>query len=384
MNARQHSSHRGLLTPFAGPERHAPLDAIIVPSGRPARALDQAIAAAKQHDALLVVLCSMLAKADSAADRASRAGARVLALDTAQLPAGTVPELATDRLLRSSRYNRNTDTGLKRNLGLLLARLAGWERIFFLDDDILLPALPDLTAAAGLLDEFPVVGLANRGMPDNSVVCHALRDVGVEQDTFIGGGALAVGRAAFESFFPDVYNEDWFFVMEWVRRRRAAVTGKAFQRRYDPYQSVVRARGEELGDTLAEGIFGLLDSGRPLADADERYWAAFLHDRRRIIRDVLGRVRESAIEPGRKARMIDALLAGFRRSQTIQPEFCVRYLRAWQGDCARWREHVDELDRDHRGGSEEKALAALGIGHLAEWGVTGARPRSATPPLAPV
>jgi hypothetical protein len=359
-----------LLTRFnARDAPHAPLDAIVVPSSRPARYLDQAIVAARERETLLVVLCSKLAKARAAAAEASEAGVQVVAIDTDLLPAGLVPQLATDKLLASSRYNRNTDTGLKRNLGLLIAVLASWNRIFFLDDDIELPASADLASAAGLLDDFPVVGLANMGMPDNSVVCHALREVGVEQDTFIGGGALAVGEAAFESFFPDIYNEDWFFLMDGVRLRRAAVTGNAHQRDYDPYQSVLRARGEELGDTLAEGIFGLLDSGRPLADANERYWSEFLHDRRRIMRDVVKRVRDSAIEPARKPKMVAALEAGFRRSQSINPEFCVRYLRAWQADCVRWRGHLDELRRDHRGGpGVEKALATLGIRHLAHRG----------------
>ncbi|WP_372666599.1 hypothetical protein [Amycolatopsis kentuckyensis] len=387
MNARQHTSHRGLLTPLDGPRADASIDAIIVPNGRPARYLEQAITAAKRQEALLVVLCSKLATASNAAVEARRAGAEVVAIDTDSLPPNLVPQLATDRLLKSSRYNRNTDTGFKRNLGLLLAVLAGWERIFFLDDDIELPEPEDLTKAAGLLDDhLPIVGLANAGMPDNSVVCHALREVGEAQDTFIGGGALAVGAAAFESFFPDIYNEDWFFLLDGVRLRPAAVTGRAFQRDYDPYQSVVRARGEELGDTLAEGIFGLLDSGRGLTDAGEQYWAEFLHNRRQIIRDVIKQVRASAIDPARQMRMVAALDAGFRRSQLISPEFCVRYIRAWQADCVRWGGHLDELRRRHSGGpGVEKALATLGIAHLAQWGVdvTGATPRSSAPRAVP-
>ena len=31
---------------------------------------------------------------------------------------------------------RNSDLSIKRNTGLLLARMLGWDRIFFLDDDI--------------------------------------------------------------------------------------------------------------------------------------------------------------------------------------------------------------------------------------------------------
>src|SRR5207248_2672515 len=271
-------------------------------------------------------------------------------LDVDLLPGRLVPEFATDKLLRPTRFHRPVDTSMKRNLGLLLASLAGWERIVFLDDDIVLHAPGELSAAVGLLGEFPVVGLANTGMPDNSVVCHARRDIGTDQDTFIGGGAMAVSESAFGSFFPNIYNEDWFFLLDGLRLRPSAVTGAAFQYDYDPYSDPRRARGEELGDTLAEGVFGLLDNGLGLAEADKAYWAEFLFARRRVIRTTIEGVLASSIEPPERARMVAALKAAIGRSHLITPELCVRYLRAWQSDRLRWQKHLRELRRDHRGG----------------------------------
>ncbi|MEV6445223.1 hypothetical protein [Amycolatopsis sp. NPDC051716] len=262
-------------------------------------------------------------------------------------------------MLRHSRYKRKVDTSLKRNLGLSIAALAGWRRILFLDDDIDLPDLEDLSVAAGALAEHAVVGLENDGMPDNSVVCHALRDIGVDQATFIGGGALAVGEDAYDSFFPNIYNEDWFFLLDGMGLRPSAVTGLATQKPYDPYRDADRARGEELGDTLAEGVYGLLDSGLGLGDADEKYWRAFLPDRRRIIRHTLERVESSTIEPAQKGRMITALKAAIGRSHLIEPELCVDYLRAWQTDNVNWCSHIRESRQDVVG--LEGALASLGI-----------------------
>ncbi|MDT7801909.1 MAG: hypothetical protein QOI78_5342, partial [Actinomycetota bacterium] len=185
MNLRQHQSHKDLLTNVeADGAPRAALDAIIVPNGRTAPYLRQAIAAAKENDVFLLVLCSMLGDASSAALEAKRAGVRVAAINIDEVPTDLVPAFATDRLLLDCRFHRRVDTSLKRNLGLLIARLAGWERILFLDDDIVLPDPTDVAAAAGLLDEHAVVGLANSGMPDNSVVCHALRDIGAAQETF--------------------------------------------------------------------------------------------------------------------------------------------------------------------------------------------------------
>lgn len=373
MNARQHTSHAKLLTSVdAGKAPWAGLDAIIVPNGRPVAYLKQAINAAKQTGAHLLLLCSLRADASSAALAAKRAGVPVTAINTDLLPDWLVPAFATDKLLRGSQFHRDVDTSLKRNLGLLIAMLTGWKRILFLDDDIELPEPADLAAAAGLLRDHPVVGLRNAGMPDNSVVCHALRAIGETQDTFIGGGALVVGEKAFRSFFPNIYNEDWFFLLDGRSLRSPAVTGTAVQRDYDPYRDARRARGEELGDTLAEGIYGLLDNGLGPADADESYWAEFLLHRRQIILRTIAGVEGSAIEPAQKARMVASLKAAIGRSHLITPNLCVLYLRAWQADCAKWRSHVTELSRDCGRPTDIKhTLAALGIAGFAQPGIDG-------------
>ncbi|WP_439382313.1 hypothetical protein [Amycolatopsis lexingtonensis] len=382
MTARQYESHRGLLAAFDAVDApRAEFDAIIVPTGRPAAYLRQAISVAKDHDVLLLLLCSMRSTTSGAVFEAKNAGVRALVIDTDLLNRRLVPEFATDEILRFTRFGRPTDTSFKRNLGLLIAALAGWERILFLDDDIALPDPADLGAAAGLLGEYPVVGLANAGMPDNSVVCHAIRDAGRKQDTFIGGGALAVGEAAFGSFFPNIYNEDWFFLLDGFGLRPSAVTGTAFQRPYDPYRDDLRARGEELGDTLAEGVFGLIESYLGLAHVDQAYWREFLVHRRRIIHDTIKLVQASPIEAAVRERMVAALKAAIGRSRLITPELCMVYLRAWETDCVRWRRRVAQLRRDHQGGSGvEHAVAALGI-PLAQAGVdvrvtTGAGRRS--------
>jgi len=368
VNPRQHESHQDLLAHFDTEDvSGAAMDAIIVPTSRPAPYLRQAIAAAKDRNVFLLFLCSKLSTTSGAILEAKNAGVRAIAIDVDLLNPGLVPTFTTDEILRFTRFRRQTDTSFKRNLALLIAVLAGWKRILFLDDDIELPNPADLGVAAGLLDEYPVVGLANAGMPDNSVVCHAIRDAGQKQDTFIGGGALAVGEAAFSSFFPNIYNEDWFFLLDGMKLRPSAVTGTAIQKPYDPYRDARRARGEELGDTLAEGVFGLFDSHLGLAQATKSYWREFLADRRRIIRGTIKLVQESPIEDRQRARMVDALKAAIGRSELITPELCVRYLRAWQQDCVSWRQRITDLRRDHHGGSGvEHAVEALGIPLLAQ------------------
>jgi hypothetical protein len=202
----------------------------------------------------------------------------------------------------------------------------------------------DLRAAAGLLQSYEAVGMANTGFPDNSVVCHGRRAVGHFQGSFIGGGALAVRVNRIRSFFPNIYNEDWFYLLGDARLSSTAVTGRVDQKEFDPFRDPHRARTEEFGDCLAEGIYALLDVGRRIQDADEAFWRQFLDDRGRLIADVLARIPTVKGRTGpEKGRMVEALKAAQGRRELISPQLCVRYLAAWMADRSRWQAYLKQL-----------------------------------------
>ena len=339
-----HGSHRQLLSAPLPIRFPADVDAIIVPTARNVATLDSAIQLAGKLQSTLVALCSRWSSAGEVARRVEGKGVKLIAVDVSELPAGVVPAFETDRILAGTRFERRTDTSLKRNLGLLLARLIGWQRIVFLDDDIRVPEPTDLCQAVGLTTHYAGVGLAIDGMPDNSVVCHAFRAAGGAQDVFVGGGALAVGAKSLSSFFPNIYNEDWFFLLDDDGLRRTTITGTAVQRPYDPYLER-RARMEELGDCLAEGLFWLLDNGRSPRDADLEHWRDFLGRRVEFITDVIGMVERMGGDSGQRHRMLQSLKAARGRCHSINPGLCVRYVEAWRADRDTWRRHVDDAYR---------------------------------------
>ena len=339
-----HPSHRDLLwTPEASAGHVAQVDAIVVPTVRPPAYLLDAATAAMALDCPLITLHS--GKWTSAREAAGRLPPEVnlIAIDLADPERLRLPPLGTSRLLAGTRFATRTDTSAKRNVGLILARMADWRRVIFLDDDIVVRDPDHLRQAAGLLEPYNIVGLSVGGFPDNSVVCHAYRAVGGEQQSFIGGGALAVAVKRACSFFPNVYNDDWFYLLDAAQKglQPSAVVGQVEQRPYDPFRTPDRARCEELGDVLAEGAFWLLDQGKPLTDADLRYWEDFLARRKRFVRRVLGRVSEAPIEPAQRARMEAALRASLGRLEFITADICRDYLRAWAADRERWRKFID-------------------------------------------
>jgi hypothetical protein len=244
--------------------------------------------------------------------------------------------------------------------------LLRWKRVVFLDDDIRVPDPADLRRAVSLLDTHTAVGLGIGGFPDNSMVCHAFREAGGSQETFIGAGALAVDVKRNRSFFPNIYNEDWFFVLDAGKRlQQVATVGQVIQAPYDPYRPE-RARTEEFGDVLAEGTFWLLDQGRSASDGDLAHWREFLTKRKRFIGRVIRMVESTtAIEPTERERRVEALNAALGRLARITPELCVDYHKALIVDQERWQRHIQAIRQQQRL-RREPALDSLAR--------TGARP----------
>ena len=255
-----------------------------------------------------------------------------------------LPKWETSRLLAGTVFDRRTDTSAKRNIALLLSRMLGWSRVLFLDDDITELDPDDVRRASGLLDTYNAVGLRVGGMLDHSVVCHAYRQAGGSQQAFIGGGALAVHLERSTSFFPDIYNDDWFFLLDGDKGiQPVGVTGTVRQFPYDPFRNPDRARGEELGDVLAEGIYWLLDQGGSVANADQAHWIKFLVRRRRFIERVLRMVeQDGTLESAERARRIAALKGSLGRLKLITPKLCEDYLRAWAADRQRWHRELQK------------------------------------------
>lgn len=343
--ADHHGSHRSLLWTPDEPSSHSgKLDAIIVPTIRRPTVLRHAAEIATSLGCALVTLHSgKWTSAREAAQQLSRE-TNLIAIDMPAHASLCLPVLETSRLLANTRFARRTDLSIKRNLGLALCHMVGWDRIIFLDDDITVCDTTDLSQAAGLLDTHNAVGFLIDGFPDHSVVCHAYRMVGGPQQSFIGGGALAVQVARNYSFFPDIYNDDWFYLLDAKKGLQpVATTGRVIQSPYDPFRNPDRARAEELGDVLAEGAFWLFDQNRSLMDADLRYWQDFLDRRGRFITHVLGLVKQADIEESEKGRMMAALKASTGRLAHITPELCHDYLRACATDRELWRDHIDRL-----------------------------------------
>jgi hypothetical protein len=231
----------------------------------------------------------------------------------------------------------------------LLARLHGWNKIAFVDDDVVLTQTSSLGRLAGQLDQHQVAGMLVRKYPDNSVVCHARRLAGLDQDVFVTGAVLGVHCNSLPlCFFPNIYNEDWFFFAKEAAARKLPCVGQARQIEYDPFASPERARWEEFGDLLGEGMYALIGRedpsmsfGQQLRAATRSYWSRFIgarHDLLAEIKNQLSGFLDKDPDNAHVSSAVDSLTAAENQlDSTITADLCVDFLRAWREDVAEWQ-----------------------------------------------
>jgi hypothetical protein len=366
-------SHVSLLrdvSAFPVPSSRSRLDAIVVPAARPSSGLQEVLSLSAQLSVPLVVLCSRQTQVEQVAKRVTDTfGARALVVEVPEgykLTEG--PALAAATRFQEASARRTSDLSVKRNIGLLLGRLRGWNKILFVDDDISRFRPSDIERLTDYLDRHAVASMVSRSFPDNSVVCHARRLAGLKQDVFVGGAVLGVNlRRPGLSHFPDIYNEDWFFFARQANARDLPKIGEVHQAEYLPFLDPKRAEDEEFGDLLAEGLYARFETtpGREFRDqfalaTREDYWRRFIGIRGEMIDRVKVRLSRAQHDHPTIQQALESLRRSENQLSRIPPALCVDFMESWQEDDVRWHETVARSDATL---SERDALAELGLTH---------------------
>jgi len=325
-----------------------------VPTNRPVKSLRDCIDLARETSIPLIVVCSKRVTKDQVVDATTGEKVEGFAVDLPWPPANPFKEItfatSTEEDLLVASFGLTRDLSTKRNLGLAVARMLGWQRLMFLDDDISDVHKGEVDALAAALDNHNVSVLIPDYYPDNSVACHAYRLGGGDQGRFASAGAMGVRCDRDDlPFFPNIYNEDWFFFSKEAARHKIARVGASRQREYDPFEDPLRAIKEEFGDLLAEGLYTRLDDNLDISGADEAYWEEFRGSRA----DFLRRAAESlARHPARNldntlGRKVRAAQVSIRAAQgqlkLIGSELCQKFVDSWQADLVMWQDYLTGL-----------------------------------------
>lgn len=225
--------------------------------------------------------------------------------------------------------------GLSRNYSLWLARFLGFKKVLMVDDDILIKDFSQIARPLKLLGQFAMVGAKTLGMPDDSFVGHVLRLSGITEHDFISAQFLAINLESVSYPFPNVYNEDWIFILLHLRDAPMARCGSIVQLSYDPFEnSVDRSIFQEPGEILCEGIIrGVTLENRPELLFQEAFWLRVLEERRAF----LEQVRELAVPPEYRTSVSSALGSLLTFHTSADPGAFVKCCLAYQGRIGGWR-----------------------------------------------
>jgi hypothetical protein len=354
---------------------------VVVPLSRPEPVLETPARIAAELGWPLVLLCSRGNQAVRVCRivRESWPEVRLTGADLLHRDLLRAPGVWTTASHRAAQEREGIDTNRKRNIGLATARMTGRPWVLFVDDDVLrLGTHAVLDAMAHLRSTGRrVAGWPCDWFPDNSVVHHARRDfLGLHQDVFLTGAALLVHLEGWDPpGFPPMYNEDWLFLHQPIARGLVVAGPDIGQATYDPYARPERARDEEFGDVLGEGLFHLLHVREPVEVATEAaYWHSVHAKRTKLIRRIVAELRERlavVATESEQARLVHALAAieeSRKQLTRATPASLADFVRRWRLDEQLWRSYLTRLPpRD----TLKQALVYLG---LHESWIVGAEP----------
>jgi hypothetical protein len=269
----------------------------------------------------------------------------------------SLADLVTSDILFT--FPKDNDLAAKRNFGLQLGRNMGWDAVLFADDDRILTRNYLLKLLSLRRNGAALVMSSSRTYPDNSVVVGAYRQAYGDEhiDSFMDSSTSVIGlKDNWLSFYPQIYNEDWLFMLPHIlQRHEVAWAGSVKQRRYNPFIKN-RAKREEAGDLIAEGLMRLaitlvnetsIDSRQDLLEelvkrTDADFWEREILQRAIFIREMLNKT--SRYKPSlRKQRIKSALqvslrtLIGDENQDGLDPTQIARWVQAWRDDLNTWR-----------------------------------------------
>jgi len=222
--------------------------------------------------------------------------------------------------------------GFCRNYTLLLARAMGFDRVVLMDDDIVLPSQDLLARTLSLLTDFHYAGAHTIGLPDDSVVGHVARRLGVVQYDFVTGQYLGVRCRLQPSFFPNEYNEDLLFLLLGAGDGTIARYGTVRQLQHGPSGlSIGRALSEEEGEVHCEGCIRVAISGNRMALRDSKFWVDVLEFRWKSLLDLIARDQEWG-----NSIYTPLLTSVLDRSRRLDPRTFVTFYDSYFSAIPRW------------------------------------------------
>ncbi len=153
---------------------------------------------------------------------------------------------------------------------------------------------------------------------------------------FLSRSFLLINPFEVNGFFPNIYNEDWIFMLPHIFRRSICSFGSIFQLPYKPFNEPNRVTFQEFGEIIAEGLYTLAKIKNYERRHDPRVWENEIIERRQTWIFLKDRLHKSKYR-----QIIDLAL---KSNTEITPVDCVTFIENWETDIATWNRFLMETE----------------------------------------
>ncbi len=181
----------------------------------------------------------------------------------------------------------NWDLPIKRNYAINYSMLNNFQKIVLIDDDIRGISPEVLEKGCRCLDYYSVAGCFVEDYPDTSIFGHLERASNIPVQTFISGSFLFLTTKNICSFFPQIYNEDWLFMLPFILKKDICSFGNIQQLEYDPFSNPHRAAFQEFGEIIADCLYALIWNKLYHLRNSLAVWDNFIRSRRQKLFEFL-------------------------------------------------------------------------------------------------
>lgn len=229
--------------------------------------------------------------------------------------------------------------GRCRSYAVILAKACGFKHLLMMDDDIVVDNL-QIIRTLSLLEEYGIVGARTARMPDDSVVGHMKRAVGLESVSFVSGQYLGVDLSGVRYSFPDIYNEDWIFALLHSNRTQVARFSSVEQLACDPFgEAVEKAIFQEPGEIACDGVIGAVLRRNVRALTSKDYWRRICAERREDLETLSARVEDHP----RSDVLRETLRAVLAYHDRVAPEGFRHFFFDYEAVQSDWRKGLAQL-----------------------------------------
>jgi hypothetical protein len=210
-----------------------------------------------------------------------------------------------------------------------------------IDDDIIFNGAKRIFDVARAQSRFGIVGARTVGMPDDSVVGHIIRALGLQQDEFVSGQFVGIDISEVDFYFPNVYNEDWIFFLFQTTRTSLARISEVEQLVYDPFRNSARkSLFQEFGEIAVDGVFDAIVVKKDISLLrNEEFWIGVCKERTKLIEGLRATVKS---HPNR--RVFERILKGLQRYyHSVHPEQFRLFFENYLDSLSEWHLFLKDL-----------------------------------------